>query len=304
MRTFFIVNPASRCGTTRSIWQRAEKLLSSWGWEYQWAFTEGPNHATSMSTSALEQGYQLVVAVGGDGTLHEVINGFFRQGKPIKEEASLGLLPSGTGTDFAKALGIPRSMREAARRLLRGKSHRLDLGMMSCQDLKGNRMQRLFANIAEGGLGAATVQRVNARPKKGGTFTFLAGTIRTLVGYRNRRLQVTVDDQTERRINAIIVIVANGRFFGGGMKIAPQAEPDDGLFDIVLVKDLSRLQILRNLYRIYTGSHIELPEVEVLRGKKVILEPDEDLLLEADGELLGKAPAEFTILPRAVRVKC
>jgi len=304
VRAFFIVNPASRCGRTRAIWQRVEKLIRGWGWDYQWAFTEGPHHATSLSTSALEEGYQLVVSVGGDGTFHEVINGFFRQGKAVKEEASLGLLPSGTGTDFAKTLRIPRSMWEAAKQLLRGRLQRLDLGMISCQDLKGRPIQRLFANIAEGGLGAATVQRVDSRPKRGGTIPFLAGAIRTLASYRNRPVQVTIDDQADRTLQAVIVIVANGKFFGGGMKIAPHAEPDDGLFDIVLVKDLSRFKILRNLYRIYTGSHVELPEVEVLRGKKVTLECDEDLLLEADGELLGRPPAQFGIFPRAIQMMC
>ncbi|MDH7500395.1 MAG: acylglycerol kinase family protein, partial [candidate division NC10 bacterium] len=156
MRTFFIVNPVSRGGTTRALWQKVEKRIRNWGWDYRWAFTEGPNHATSMSTSALQEGYQLLVSVGGDGTLHEVINGFFHQGKALREEASLGLLPSGTGTDFAKTLGIPRSMWEAAKHLLRGRPQRLDLGLVSCQDLKGLPIQRLFANIAEGGLGAAT----------------------------------------------------------------------------------------------------------------------------------------------------
>jgi diacylglycerol kinase family enzyme len=194
-------------------------------------------------------------------------------------------------------------MREAAEQLLRGRSQRLDVGVISCQDLKGRPLQRLFANIAEGGLGAATVQRVDSRPKRGGTIPFLTGAIRTLAGFRNRPVKVTVDDQTNRTLQAVIVIIANGRFFGGGMKIAPQAKPDDGLFDIVLVKDLSRLKILRNLYRIYTGSHLELPEVEVLRGTKVSLESDEDLLLEADGELLGRAPAEFTIRPQAIQVR-
>ncbi|MDH7501009.1 MAG: diacylglycerol kinase family lipid kinase, partial [candidate division NC10 bacterium] len=151
---------------------------------------------------------------------------------------------------------------------------------------------------------AATVQRVDSRPKRGGTIPFLAGAIRTLASYRNRPVQVTIDDRTDRTLEAVIVIVANGKFFGGGMRIAPQAEPDDGLFDIVLVKDLSRFKILRNLYRIYNGSHIELPEVEVLRGKRVTLGSDEELLLEADGQLLGRAPAQFAMVPQAIQMVC
>jgi len=175
---------------------------------------------------------------------------------------------------------------------------------MSYQDLQGRRIQRLFANIAEGGLGGEVVRRVNSRKKRGGTVPFLTEAIRSLFSYQPQPVRVQIDDRIERKIEALFVIVANGRFYGGGMKIAPQAEPDDGLFDVVLIKDLSAFKVLRNIYRIYTGSHIQLPEVEVLRGKKVLLESEGELLLEADGELLGKAPAEFEIRHHAVQVKC
>ena len=304
MKTFFIVNPFSRCGATRPLWHKVERQVRGWGWEYDWAFTEGPYHASSLATAALERGYQMVVPVGGDGTFHEVINGLFRQGKPVQEQALLGLLPSGTGTDFAKTMKIPRSLEAAARRLFAGVPHPVDLGIMSYQDLQERPAQRIFGNVADGGLGAKTVEWVDSRPKRGGSATFLAGAIRSLARYRKLPIQVTIDDQIERTLMAVIVVIANGRFFGGGMRIAPLAEPDDGLFDIVLIKDLSAFKILRNLYRIYTGSHIELPEVEVLRGKKVRLQSEEDFLLEADGELLGKAPAEFQLYPHAIQVKC
>ncbi len=305
MRTFFIVNPFSRCRTTGRFWRKVEQeQVKGWGWEYDWALTEGPGHATDLALSALMQGYQMVVAVGGDGTLHEIINGFFQNEETAREPSILGLLPSGTGTDFAKMLRIPRSMDEAAKRLRNGRPRAIDLGTISCQDLKGGPIQRVFANIADGGMGAETVKRVNSGPKKGGTLPFLVGAIRTLMGYQNCSIRVRVDDQTERAISAVIAIVANGRYFGGGMRIAPQAEFDDGLFDVVLIKDLPRFRILANLYRIYTGTHVELPEVEVLRGKKVALEAEEEFLLEADGELLGRAPAEFAIRPRAIRVMC
>jgi diacylglycerol kinase family enzyme len=117
-------------------------------------------------------------------------------------------------------------------------------------------------------------------------------------------VRVTIDDRIERLLQAVIVIVANGKYFGGGMKIAPLADPTDGHFDVVLVKDLSPLKILRNLHRIYSGSHLELPQVEVLRGKKVVLESEEEILLEADGELLGRGPAEFNLHSQAVQVIC
>jgi len=304
LQTFFIVNPLSRCGATARIWQHVEKQVRGWGWDYQWAFTEGPGHGTSLAASALEDGCQMVVAVGGDGTLHEVINGFFRNGKKIRADALLGLLPSGTGTDFAKTIGVPLLMEKAARQLLHGNPHPVDLGWITCEDLQGRRIQRLFANIAEGGLGGEVVRRVNSRKKRGGTVPFLAGAIRSLFGYQPQPVRVQIDDRTERKIEALFVIVANGKFYGGGMKIAPQAEPDDGLFDVVLIRDLSAFKVLRNIYRIYTGSHIQLPEVEVLRGKKVRLESEGELLLEADGELLGKTPAEFEIWPHAIQVRC
>jgi len=304
LQTFFIVNPLSRCGTTGRIWQEVEKQVRGWGWEYQWAFTKGPGHGTCLATSALEEGYRLVVAVGGDGTLHEVINGFFREGRAIRADTVLGVLPSGTGTDFAKTLGLPLLMEKAAQKLLHGNPHPVDLGWITYQDFQGRRNRRLFANIAEGGLGGEVVRRLNSRRKRGGTIPFLTGAIRSLFSYRAQPVRIQIDEQIERKIEALFVIVANGRFYGGGMKIAPQAEPADGLFDVVLIRDLSAFKVLRNIYRIYTGSHLKLPEVEVFRGKKVALESEGEFLLEADGELLGKAPAEFEICPHAVLVKC
>jgi YegS/Rv2252/BmrU family lipid kinase len=304
LHTFFIVNPLSRCGTTARIWQHVEKQVRGWGWDYRVAFTEGPGHGTVLAASALENGCRMVVAVGGDGTLHEVINGFFPKGKEIRADALLGLLPSGTGTDFAKTIGVSLLMEKAAQQLRHGDPHPVDLGWMTYQDFQGRRIQRLFANIAEGGLGGEVVRRVNSRKKRGGTVPFLTEAIRSLFSYQPQPVRVQIDDRIERKTKALFVIVANGRFYGGGMKIAPQAEPDDGLFDVVLIKDLSAFKVLRNIYRIYTGSHIQLPEVEVLRGKKVLLESEGELLLEADGELLGKAPAEFEICHHAVQVKC
>ena len=299
-----IVNPTAGWGYAAQISPLIAEEFARLGAEFELVHTTGPGEAIDLARQAALDGFDRIVAVGGDGTLHEVINGFFREGRAIRMDAVLGVLPSGTGTDFAKTLGLPLLMEKAAQKLLHGNPHPVDLGWITYQDFQGRRNRRLFANIAEGGLGGEVVRRMNSRKKRGGTVPFLTEAIRSLFNYQPQPVRVQIDDRIERKIEALFVIVANGRFYGGGMKIAPEAEPDDGLFDVVLIKDLSAFKVLRNIYRFYTGSHIQLPEVEVLRGKKVLLESEGELLLEADGELLGKAPAEFEICHHAVRVKC
>jgi YegS/Rv2252/BmrU family lipid kinase len=253
---------------------------------------------------ALREGFEMIVAVGGDGTLNEVVNGFFEAGSPVNPDAVLGTICRGTGSDFIKTLGISKNI-EAAARQLRGRSVRqCDVGRFTSRDGNGDEIERYFINIADFGIGGEAVARVNNTTKAfGGFISFLYGTLKTLVFYKGKIVKLKIDDyyEAERKINNIVV--ANGRYFGGGMQIAPRAEVDDGLFDILVIDDMNLMESVLNISRLYKGAHIDHPKVEYFRGKRVVAESAEDVLIDVEGEDGGRLPATFDIIPGAIKVK-
>ncbi|MBI5115128.1 diacylglycerol kinase family lipid kinase [Candidatus Poribacteria bacterium] len=303
-RTKFIVNPASANGSTRRVWARIEAILRRDFAPPDVSFTDRSNHATELTRKALKAGAEMVVAVGGDGTINEVVNGFFDAGALINPDAVLGVISRGTGSDFIKTLGIPKEIEAACRTLLGRATRRCDAGRFTCLDRNGKTMERYFINIADFGIGGEAVERVNRTTKAfGGFASFLYGALSTLVVYKGKRVRVKVDNEyeTEKLVNN--VVVANGQFFGGGMRIAPQAKVDDGLFDILVIEHTSLLESLNSIPKLYKGTHIENPKVEYLKGKTVIAESSDVVLLDVEGEQIGRLPARFEILPAAINVK-
>ncbi len=304
-RAKFIVNPRSANGSTERLWsQLGETIRKNIGGPLDVSFTAASNHATKLAREALLEGFEMVVAVGGDGTVNEVVNGFFDSGSPINPDAVLGVLSRGTGSDFIKTMGIPKEIEAASRALCGRAVRKCDVGHFVSADSNGGQMERYFINIADFGIGGEAVERVNSVTKAfGGFVSFLYGTIKTLLTYKGKRVKVTVDDsyECEKLINN--VVVANGQYFGGGMWIAPQAQVDDGLFDILIIEDVNLLTSLTSIPKLYKGTHIENPNVEFLRGKTVVAESSEVVLLDVEGEHGGRLPAKFDILPAAINVK-
>ena len=303
-RAKFIVNPASANGSTRKLWGGLEQAILAEIGEVDASFTNGPNHATDLARKALADGFEMVVAVGGDGTVNEVVNGFFDSGRPVNPDAALGVISRGTGSDFIKTMNIPREI-EAAARALKGRAvKRCDAGRFTSRGPNGEEMERYFINIADFGVGGEAVERVNNTTKAfGGFASFLYGTLKTLWAYKGKKVRIRVDDDYEIETTVNSVVIANGRYFGGGMWIAPEAVVDDGLFDVIILDDMSFTESLLNIPKLYKGTHVDDPKVKCLRGRTIVAESDEEVLIDVEGEHGGRLPARFEIIPSAINVK-
>jgi diacylglycerol kinase (ATP) len=304
MKTQLIINPTSARGKMRERWRAIEATLRAENFVFDFAFTERPWHTVELTRAALAAGSDLVVAVGGDGTLNEVVNGMFdTNGTPINPSAALGIIPSGTGGDFARTAGIPRDPLSAARHLARATQTRpLDIGEMIYErDAKA--MRRFFVNVAGMGFDAEVIEHTERGGKRGGgTIPYYSALVTTIWRYRNKQVVVRMDDQRiEGRMNS--VVVCNGKFFGGGMQIGPNATLDDGLFHVIILGDLGRLEVMLNTPRLYNGTILEHPKVSEYRARTVVIEAKQRMLIEADGEFIGPGPATFRIQPAAVQLR-
>jgi diacylglycerol kinase (ATP) len=312
MSAFVVVNPRSGNGGTRRGWRALEKSLSA-AYPYMTvAFTKHRGDATNLVAGALREGHLEIVAVGGDGTINEAVNGFFDGSGAVSPDAVLAFVSSGTGGDFKKAFGVTENGVAAAQRLKRAGVRPIDIGRVSFLSKDGAARVRYFANIGSFGLSGKIVDAVNNSVFAklfGGTFAFAFHSALGLLTYRGRTVRLIVDDVFDEIITVSTVAVANGTTFGGGMMMAPGAKSDDGLFDVVLIANAPRRQMLADMKLIYTGEHIGNPNVRVIRGRKVVAAPVAEthgrpVLIETDGEGIGRLPATFEILPRALNVRC
>ena len=308
-----VINPSSASGSTGEAWPRiASDLRAEFG-PFQTAFTKVRGDAASLAADAARKGTKLIVACGGDGTISEVANGILSSGK----DAELGVLPSGTGGDFRRSLEIPSQSRAAARILRKGRTRRIDVGRISFVDHDGAEAMRYFVGVASCGMSTKVIERVKAggpdwlpanTPKwLGGRVSFGASLLQTALRTEASRLLVQLDDERERHLLVVNLCIANARYFGGGMKIAPEAKLNDGKFDVIGVGDLGALKIFTSAPRIYFGSHLSLPEISHGLARKITVRPaerDTQIDLEVDGELPGRLPATFQIIPSALRVRC
>jgi diacylglycerol kinase (ATP) len=242
-------------------------------------------------------GAELLVAVGGDGTLNEVVNGLVEG-----DGAELALIPRGTGADFARTFAIPSRLEDAVRVALAGRTRAIDLGRATYRSWQGREEQAYFANIASVGMSGAVARRVNEAGRGWAKLSYLSATLAVFARWRSCRLRVRVDDEARAGVMQD-VIVANGRYFAGGMRICPQAEPDDGLLDCLLIGDVSKGELLRALPKLYRGSHLPHPKGELLRGRLVSIEAEEPLPVQLDGEQPGTTPVRFEVVPGALRLR-
>ena len=239
----------------------------------------------------------LLVAVGGDGTVNEVANGI------AGLHVELAVIPRGTGWDFVRTYGIPRKLEAAVEVALRGATREIDLGRARYRAWNGGEAESLFANVASAGMSGAIAKRTNETSKAlGGKVSYLWATLAVFSRWRNDEVTVRVDGE-ERTGRMHDVVVANGRYFGGGMMISPRAEPDDGLFDVLLIGDLTKRDLMLTLPKTYRGRHLPHPKATVLRGAVVEIDAPEPLPVELDGEQPGTTPVRFEIVPRALRLR-
>lgn len=296
----FVVNPRAGGNRTGRRWRRIDRFLRARGLTYDAVHTAGPGHATQITRAALTGGCRTIVAVGGDGTLNEIVNGFLHARRPVASEAKLGILPVGTGSDFVKTARIPDDAAKAAALLESESSRAIDVGAATFRDAEGGTHARYFVNIAEFGSGGAVMDRVNRSWKiLGRRATFTLGILRTLPGYRNTRAEYASEDGSGHVVFNDFV-VANGRFFGGGLQPAPHADLEDGLLDVVIIGDVDFRTVRRNLGKLREGTHLSLPQVTSFRTDRLRVTTRESVLLEMDGESVGRDPTEFVCVPRVL----
>jgi diacylglycerol kinase (ATP) len=232
--------------------------------------------------------------IGGDGTVNEVVNGI------AGTEAEIAVLPGGTGQDFSRTHGIPSRFDDAVRVAVEGETRTIDLGRVELDD----GTKRLFANVGSAGMSGSVARRANAMTKRfGGRATFFYALTREFLAWHNTRVVVELEDGGRREGLLHDVIVANGNWHGGGMKLAPDARQDDGALDIVTIGDVSKLDFVTTAPKLYSGRYLSHPKVELLRSPSVAITADEPLPLEVDGEPIGATPARFVIVPSALRLR-
>ncbi len=295
-----ICNARSGRGGVAKALPEVEAQLRSRGLEYELRHTEGPGHATVLAREALASGRRFVVAVGGDGTVHEVVNGMIADDRALDPEAVLGVVAAGTGSDFIKTFGI-RALPNAAVRHLDGPDFfPIDIGkVVYTQD--GREVTRYFPNIAEVGLGAEVVARAARLPRWLGPTVYLFAFWLTMGKHQAAQVEVDLVDRTyEGPMNNLVV--ANGQFFGGGMKIAPRAAPTDGLLD-VQIEHARKKDAIAMMPKVFKGTHVPHPQIKEAKRVKLAITSDRPLLIEADGEVLGHTPASFEILKDIINLK-
>jgi YegS/Rv2252/BmrU family lipid kinase len=309
-----IVNPASADGATKENWPKIASDLRTHFGPFSVRFTDAVGDARELALEASKQRTKLIIACGGDGTISEVANGILES----KEEVELGILPGGTGSDFRRTLNMPANIAAAARALRAGRTRVIDAGRVTFVNDRGERETRFFVNVASFGMSTEVLSRTasgEARkwipafaPRKlSSRLSYATATVQTTLASTPTEIYLQVDEQPERPLRLAEFAVANARYYGGGMKIAPAAKIDDGYLDVVTIGDVSAFRILTNAPRLYFGAHLRMDEVTHALARQIVARPmkkNEEVRVELDGEVLGRLPATFEIMPGVLRVRC
>lgn len=306
LKTFLVVNPQSASGKTGKRFPEISAAVQGAIGAFEHAFTTRSGEATELARSALKRGFNRIVAVGGDGTANEVVNGFFEGGKALDAQAIFGLIPRGTGGDFRKTFGWSNELADAVKRLAQPDLAPLDVGELEYVGHDGKKALRYFVNVASCGISGDVDEAVNTSSFKGlggGKLSFKLASLKALLRYANKPVRVRFDDGDEQRLDGLTCLaVGNGQYFGGGMWVCPAAQPDDGQFDVTIWERFNLADFALRQGAIYSGEHVKLSGVRTTRAKKVFADSDVEVLLDVDGEQPGRLPATWRMLPAAIRV--
>lgn len=297
---FAVVNPTAGSGRARAVWPAVARALKARGLDFEFELTQGPMTAESFTRQALRAGADLIVAVGGDGTVNEVLNGFFLDDVPTRPDARLLIVAAGSSSDVARGHGIPDGV-AAIDMLETGRVISIDIGRAAVTE-NGRPTTRYFLNNADVGIGGRIARDVNRFKWAGGKPAFFAASVLALLNPRPWTGRVRLDGGEPRATSAVSVLAALGPFTGGGMAVAPGAKWDDGMFDVVTVDAMSPSELLTHFPRIYQGTHLEHPGVHLERAKEILIETIDLPAIEADGEVIGTGGAELRVLPAALQV--
>ena len=306
MKTIVIVNPQAGNGRTEKIWPNIESALEKSIGSFEVLQTTCRGDATDLSRRILAVDTVRIVAVGGDGHLNEVLNGFIENDLPVNPEARLSFVMTGTGCDFQRSLGISGKWQNAAAKLKDAKVRKIDVGKVTYTAADKTQKIRYFDNIASFGLSGAVdhcLEHSRLRDYLGGSPLFLWATIKTVFTHPNQSIRFRIDDGPEEEICSRLGLLANGRYFGGAMHAAPEAELDDGLLDLLMLKEISVAIFLWHLPKIYKSTHLKIPEIFFQKVRKFTAESSEQVILDIDGESPGYLAATFEVLPKILNLQ-
>ncbi|MDD5448769.1 MAG: diacylglycerol kinase family lipid kinase, partial [Actinomycetota bacterium] len=326
-RVLLVVNPVAGAGRARAIWSEFLQTIKEMGFQPEFVFTKYARHGIELSKNAAEEGFETVVSVGGDGTTFEVINGLMSAN--VEKKPRLGIVPLGRGSDFCRTIGLPQDWKSALAVLMSGRRRMVDVGAITYKSSDSTR-DAYFLNIAGLGFDGEVTERANNMPREftkliGGSATYVLGAVVTFAKYFPKDIEIELDEGKMRTL-ATMVVVANGRYFGGNMRIAPDAILDDGFFDVVIVKESpdtplleisdasalcrgdvisglgAKARMAKNFPRIYKGTHVKDRSVVVKRSSKVKVSSPDRLVLQVDGEVIGEGPLEARIIPSGLEI--
>jgi YegS/Rv2252/BmrU family lipid kinase len=297
-----VVNPNAGVGKGEKDWKQISRLLDKQGLKYRPVFTKRRLHAMQLVEHHITNGYRKIVVVGGDGTMNEAVNGIFNQQTVPTTEITLSMIPVGTGNDWVRTYNIPADYKKVVRIIKKGNTMLQDAGIVTY--LNGQEENnRYFINMAGLGFDGLVAQKTNYDKDHGRTnpFIYIKNLIISLFSYKSSQLKVVVDDfEVNEKVFSLSIGI--GQYNGGGMQQAPKALPDDGLFDVTLIKDMSKWSVITSLRRLYNGTIGQHKRVITMVGKKIHIDSDPPVLLETDGESLGVSPFDFQIVPKSIRV--
>ncbi|MDD3626988.1 MAG: diacylglycerol kinase family lipid kinase [bacterium] len=283
-RIKFIVNPRSGEKKTLVFLRKLKYYCNYYNLDYSISLTKDKHHGTEMADEAMHQGFDIIVAVGGDGTLHEVLQGI------VGKDLTLGVIPFGSSNDFARTVKIPKDIKEAVRIIAKGKVKKIDVGAVN---------DRFFINISSAGFDGEVVARLpKMRSKYLFSLVYILGVFKELFRYKKKNVKVIKDGEDLGDYKVNLVAVANGKFYGHNMKIAPKAKLDDGFFDVILIADFNPIRFISNFPKVFKGTHIYNKDVILFRCKEITLFSKERVFIQSDGELTGKLPVEYRIFPK------
>ncbi len=296
-RWFAIINPTSGNGSSRQKWPQIKTLLESYNFDFDFAFTEHENHSQELIQQAIENGFYNIICVGGDGTLHNIVNGIMNQTNVSSNQVPIGMVPIGTGNDWIKTHNIPNDLEKAIQLIKNGNKKIQDLGKIEFLDEDRNPV--FFNNLAGVGFDGFVVSKVH-KYKHFGALAYLTGAALGLFSFKNFKSKVVVDNK-EINSKTLMVLVGLCNYSGGGMQLTKNANPFDGLFDISIAKNIGKLNIIKNLTKLFNGKIVNHKKVKTLKSKAIsITIDDEDLpFIQADGELIGQGNINLSVVPKA-----
>ena len=297
-RTAAIVNPRAAGGRAAAHWPKIVQQIGL----VEALFTQRSGHASELATKLIEEGFERILAVGGDGTISETLNGFFREGQPVNPAAELGILPMGTGGDFQRTLGI-RDMNEAVAVVLAGKTKTIDAAHIRYERHTGGRAERYFINLTSFGMGGEVATRAkNALSSMSGKAAFMYATVEVFFRYQAKTVELSLDGGAPTTHKILNIAIGNGRYHGGGMHVCPKALLDDGVLEVTIIDSLGMFTLAKDLPVLYSDDVYKHPKVHHYRAKELLATSQERVSIEVDGEALGTLPIEVRVVPAAIRI--